>query len=111
MSDQMGKLSTTLWSFALGGLAGALAVVMLVFFGGFGWNGAVFTGALLALALGGFLAAVLSRPLPTMAEVQARAAARERELGEILRRVVRRTHTPQDVQRLVRELDIAPTLP
>lgn len=76
MSDQMGKLSTTLWSFALGGLAGALAVVMLVFFGGFGWNGAVFTGALLALALGGFLAAVLSRPLPTMAEVQARAAAR-----------------------------------
>jgi predicted flap endonuclease-1-like 5' DNA nuclease len=74
MSDQIGKLSCTLWSFALGGLVGALAVVMLVFFGGFGWNGAVFTGALLALAVGLFLAAVLCRPLPTMAEVQARAA-------------------------------------
>lgn len=76
MSDQMGKLSCTLWSFALGGLAGALAVVMLVFFGGFGWNGAVFTGALLGVAVGGFLAAVLCRPLPTMAEVQARTSAR-----------------------------------
>jgi predicted flap endonuclease-1-like 5' DNA nuclease len=65
-----------MWSFALGGLAGALAMVMLVMFGGFGWIGAVFTGALLALAVGGFLTIVLGRPLPTMAEVQARTAPR-----------------------------------
>jgi hypothetical protein len=45
------------------------------------------------------------------AEAEACAASRERELGEILRRVARRTHTPQDVQRLVRELDLALTLP
>jgi predicted flap endonuclease-1-like 5' DNA nuclease len=76
MSDQTGRLASTLWSFALGGLAGALAIVMLVMFGGFGWNGAVFTGALLALAVGGFLTIVLGRPLPTMAEVQARTAPR-----------------------------------
>jgi hypothetical protein len=45
------------------------------------------------------------------AEAEACAAARERELAEILHRVARRTHTRQDVQRLVRELDIALTLP
>ncbi len=45
------------------------------------------------------------------AEAEACAAARERELAEILRRVAERTHTRQDVQRLVRELDIGPTLP
>jgi predicted flap endonuclease-1-like 5' DNA nuclease len=75
MSDQSGKLSCTLWCFAIGGLAGALATVMLVLFGEFGWNGAVFTGAILALAVGGFLVLVLCRSLPTMAEVQARTAA------------------------------------
>lgn len=40
------------------------------------------------------------------AQAEARAAARERELAEILRRVADRTHTAQDVQRLRRELDI-----
>jgi predicted flap endonuclease-1-like 5' DNA nuclease len=75
MSDQSGKLSCTLWCFAIGGLAGALATVMLVLFGELGWNGAVFTGAILALAVGGFLVLVLCRSLPTMAEVQVRTAA------------------------------------
>jgi predicted flap endonuclease-1-like 5' DNA nuclease len=75
MSEQSGKLSCTLWCFAVGGLAGALATVMLVILGDFGWNGAVFTGAVLALAVAAFLVFVLCRSLPTMAEVQARSAA------------------------------------
>lgn len=73
MSEQTGKLACTLWSFAIGGLAGALAAVMFALVGGIGWNGAVFIGIVLALGLGAFLATVLCRPLPTMAEVQARA--------------------------------------
>lgn len=76
MSDQTGKLSSMVWSFALGGLAGALAAVMLVMLGNFGWNGAVFTGALLAVSVGLYLSVVLARPLPTMAEVNTRMAAR-----------------------------------
>ena len=75
MADQTGRLSCTLWCFALGALAGALATIMLVLFGGFGWNGAVFTGALLALGLGLFLKVVFCRPLPTMAEIRAMNAA------------------------------------
>ena len=75
MADQTGRLSCTLWCFALGALAGALATIMLVLFGGFGWNGAVFTGALLALGLGLFLKVVFCRPLPTMAEIRATNAA------------------------------------
>lgn len=74
MSEQTGRLSSMALSFALGAVAGALAVVMLVMFGGFGWSGAVFTGALLALAIGIYLTVVLGRPLPTMAQVQARSA-------------------------------------
>lgn len=74
MSEQTGRLSSLALSFALGAVAGALAVVMLVMFGGFGWSGAVFTGALLALAIGIYLAVVLGRPLPTMAQVQTRSA-------------------------------------
>jgi hypothetical protein len=45
------------------------------------------------------------------AEVEASARERERELAEILTRVATRTHTPQDVQRLSRELDVAVPLP
>ncbi len=74
MSEQTGRLSSLAFSFALGAMAGAIAVVMLVMFGGFGWSGAVFTGALLALAIGVYLAVVLGKPLPTMAQVQSRAA-------------------------------------
>ncbi len=74
MSEQTGRLSSIALSFALGAVAGALAVVMLVMFGGFGWSGAVFTGALLALGIGVYLTVVLGRPLPTMAQVQARSA-------------------------------------
>jgi NADH-quinone oxidoreductase subunit E len=74
MSEQTGRLSSLALSFALGAMAGALAVVMLVMFGGFGWSGAVFTGGLLALAIGIYLAVVLGKPLPTMAQVQSRAA-------------------------------------
>jgi hypothetical protein len=47
------------------------------------------------------------RHLQWQLELEAIAAERERELRQILRRVMARTHTPQDVQRLVRELDIA----
>jgi predicted flap endonuclease-1-like 5' DNA nuclease len=75
MSEQSGKLSCTLWCFAIGGLAGALATVMLVILGDFGWNGAVFTGAVFALAVAAFLVLVICRSLPTMAEVQARSSA------------------------------------
>ena len=74
MSEQTGRLSSIALSFALGAVAGGLAVVMLVMFGEFGWSGAVFTGALLALAVGIYLTVVLGRPLPTMAQVQARSA-------------------------------------
>lgn len=74
MADQTGRLSCTLWCFALGLLAGVLATILLVFFGGFGWNGAVFTGLILALGLGVFLKVVFCRPLPTMAEIRARDA-------------------------------------
>lgn len=45
------------------------------------------------------------------AEVEASAAERACELAEILCRVAARTHTRQDVQRLVRELDLALSLP
>ena len=45
------------------------------------------------------------------AEVEACAIERERELAAILRRVATRTHTQQDVQRLLRELDIEIALP
>lgn len=72
MSDQTGRLSCTLWCFALGLLAGALATILLVFFGDFGWNGAVFTGVLLAIGLGLFLKLAFCKPLPTMAEIRAR---------------------------------------
>ena len=75
MADQTGKLTCTLWCFALGALAGALATIMLVLLGGFGWNGAVFTGVLLALGLGLFLKVAFCRPLPTMAEIRAKSAA------------------------------------
>jgi Lon protease-like protein len=47
------------------------------------------------------------RRLQWQAELEADAAERERELQQILERVAARTHTPQDGQRLVRELDIA----
>ena len=62
--------------------------------------------------------AAFEDPFPTgdghrrwQAEMEARAAARERELAEILARVAARTHTAQDVLRLGRELDVAPSPP
>lgn len=96
MADQTGRLTNILWSFALGGLAGALATVMLVIIGGFGWNGAVFSGALLALVVGGYLAIVLGRPLPTMAEVQARTAA-QAPVAEAHAAPVAAAHVAHDV--------------
>jgi predicted flap endonuclease-1-like 5' DNA nuclease len=92
MSDQTGRLSCTLWCFALGLLAGALATILLVIFGGFGWNGAVFTGVVLALVLGLFLKVVFCKPLPTMAEIRARNA------GQAAAAPVRAAHAPEPVR-------------
>jgi len=91
MSDQTGRLSCTLWCFALGLLAGALATIFLVIFGDFGWNGAVFTGVLVALALGLFLKVVFCKPLPTMAEIRAR------DTGHVAAAPVRAAYTPEPV--------------
>lgn len=88
MSDRTGTLSCTLWCFVIGAMAGALATILLVLLGGFGWNGAVFTGAVLALALGLVLKIVLCRPLPTMAEVQGRMSAPAPAAAPVAARVV-----------------------
>lgn len=72
MVDHTGKLRCTLTCWGVGLMAGAVGTVMLGVIGGIGWNGAVFLGVLMFLALGLLLSIVLCRPLPTMAEVRAR---------------------------------------
>jgi len=75
MADRTGNLQCTLFSWAAAFLIGALAALMMGVIGGIGWNGSVFLGAVLAVALGIGFSIIFCRPLPTMAEAQARHAA------------------------------------
>ncbi len=75
MADQTGNLRCTLGCWGMGLLAGGLAAVMFRLLGGFSWPGAVFVGLLMFVAIGVALGAMLCKPLPTMAEMQAKSAA------------------------------------
>ncbi len=75
MAERTGNLQCTLYSWAAAFLIGTVAALMMGILGGIGWNGSVFLGAVLAVALGIGFALIFCRPLPTMAEAQARHAA------------------------------------
>jgi predicted flap endonuclease-1-like 5' DNA nuclease len=75
MSDHVGTLRATLLALAFAALLGAVTVVLLMVLGGFDFSPALFLGTVLAVVVGGLIAWIFTRPLPTMAEIQARHAA------------------------------------
>jgi len=72
MAEPSGNLKCAITCWLTGLLVGILAIVLLRLIGDFSWPGAVFTGGVLFVALGALLSLILCRPLPTLAEVQAR---------------------------------------
>ncbi len=74
MAEPVGNLRCTFGCWAIGGLAGVLAAIMLRLLGDLSWTGAIFCGVLLAVLVGFFLSMVLCRPLPTLEEANSRHA-------------------------------------
>lgn len=81
MAEPAGNLRCTITCWLIGLLAGLIAIVLLRLIGDLSWPGAIFTGGVLAVVLGLLLSLILCRPLPTLADVQARHAARGSESG------------------------------
>ena len=75
MGGSTGHLGNMLLAFALAGLIGAVAAVMFIILGDYDWSAAVFVGGLIAVVLGALLGVVLGKPLPSLAEIQAKSAA------------------------------------
>lgn len=75
MSDSNSELRCTFTCWALGGLAGVLAIVLLVLLGDFSWPGAIFTGAVLGVVVGLLLGFLFCRPLPRPGEMSAGGTA------------------------------------
>ena len=74
MSDKTGGLRCTFTCWTVGGLAGLVAVAMMLVIGDMSWPGSIFTGAVLAVGVGLLLSLTLCRDLPTMQEARARHA-------------------------------------
>jgi predicted flap endonuclease-1-like 5' DNA nuclease len=75
MSESADKLRCTFGCWAMGGIAGTLAVVLLVMLGAFSWPGAIFSGGLIGVIVALVLTLVLCTSLPTPAEAKARLDA------------------------------------
>lgn len=71
-----GNLRCTLTCWAAGLVVGAGATLAARILATIEWNGAVFIGALAFLVAGGLMSFLFCRPLPTLADVEARRAAK-----------------------------------
>lgn len=75
MAERTGNLQCTLTCWGIGLGAGTIGALMMGILGDeIDWNGAVFLGGVIFVAIGLILNIVLCRPLPTIAEAQARHA-------------------------------------
>lgn len=75
MAERTGNLQCTLTCWGIGLGAGTVGALMMGLLGEeIDWNGAVFLGGVIFVALGLILNLVLCRPLPTLQEAQARHA-------------------------------------
>lgn len=81
MAETTGNLRCTLTCWGAGLVIGALGAVLVVVIGGYAWTGAIFMGAVVFLLAGLLMSVLFCRPLPTLADVQARHAAAARDLA------------------------------
>ncbi len=63
MSETTGNMGTTLACWAMGGLAGIVATVMVGVLGDTGWSAAVFVGVVLAVVVGGLTGMLFATPI------------------------------------------------
>jgi predicted flap endonuclease-1-like 5' DNA nuclease len=75
MGGTTGNLGNVLLGFALAALIGVVAALLLIILGGYDWNAAGFLGLLIAAVLAALLGYLIGKPLPSLAEIQAKAAA------------------------------------
>jgi predicted flap endonuclease-1-like 5' DNA nuclease len=71
MNEENGSLRCTLGCWGMGVFFGFIATMMLAVLGEFTWSAAVFMGSLLFVVVGLGLSALLCRPLPRMAHMDA----------------------------------------
>ena len=75
MGGSTGHLGNMLLGFALAALIGAVAAGMFIVLGDYDWNAAAFMGALIAVGLGALMGYIAGKPLESLADIQAKAAA------------------------------------
>ena len=75
MGGSTGHLGNMLLGFALAALIGAVAAFMFIILGDYNWSAAVFVGALIAVGLGALMGYIAGKPLESLADIQAKAAA------------------------------------
>jgi predicted flap endonuclease-1-like 5' DNA nuclease len=75
MAEPTANLRCTLACWGCGLLIGAFAIMMLLVIGGWYWTGAFVLGGVIFVGSGLFMSILFCRPLPTLADVQARHAA------------------------------------
>lgn len=79
MAETTGNLRCTLTCWGAGLVIGAFGAVLVVVIGGYAWTGAIFMGAVVFVLAGLLMSVLFCRPLPTLADVQARHAASARD--------------------------------
>lgn len=75
MGRTTGNFGDLLLGFALAAVIGVLAALLLIILGGYNWSAAVFLGLIIAVVLAALLGYLIGTPLPSLAEIRAKAAA------------------------------------